>query len=145
MALLLSKYDSNVTLKTGNVREQLDHIVDELFERVTVCALLDPPQKYMSCFMLNVETGEFEPYPKGWWHQVVEVSMRGGLSALTRVCASLPLISDANARQHFKCVSSTCAVLGMLCCAFDRACLSHQSKQLPSSWCGAGSRARWKS
>jgi hypothetical protein len=74
MALLLSKYDSNVTLKTGNVRQQLDHLVDELFERVTVCALLDPPQKYMSCFMLNVETGEFESYPQGWWRQVVEVS-----------------------------------------------------------------------
>ena len=30
MALLLSKYDSNMNLSTGNVREQLDTIVDDL-------------------------------------------------------------------------------------------------------------------
>lgn len=73
MALLLGKYDSNINLTSGNVRAQLDHLVDELFERVVVCALLDPPDKHMSCFMFNVDTQEFEQYPDGWWRQVAEV------------------------------------------------------------------------
>lgn len=78
MALLLSKYDCNVSLATGNVKDQLDHVVDELFERVTVCALLDPPARYMQCFMFNVETQEFEQYPQGWWTQVVKVKRQWG-------------------------------------------------------------------
>jgi hypothetical protein len=73
MALLLGKYDSNVSLAAGNVRQQVDHLVDELLERVVVCAQLDPPSKHMSCFMFNVDTHEFEPYPEGWWAQVIEV------------------------------------------------------------------------
>lgn len=73
MALLLGKYDSNVSTAAGNVRDQMDHLVDELMERVVVCALLDPPQKHMSCFMFNVDTHEFEQYPDGWWRQVAEV------------------------------------------------------------------------
>jgi len=76
MALLLGKYDSNLALKAGGVREQLDYLTDELFERVTVCALLDPPPKYMQCFMFNVETHEFEQYPENWWRQVAQVSIR---------------------------------------------------------------------
>jgi hypothetical protein len=87
MALLLGKYDSNVSLAAGNVRQQVDHLVDELFERVIVCAQLDPPSKHMSCFMFNVDTHEFEPYPEGWWKQVIEVNFTHSRSCL---CLSLP-------------------------------------------------------
>jgi len=74
MALLLGKYDSGVHAPcSGTFREQLDHLVDELSERIVVCALWDPPDRYMSNIMINVETREFEPYPEGWWLQVMEV------------------------------------------------------------------------
>lgn len=51
----------------------MDTLVDELFERIVVCSMLDPPAKHMSCFMFNITTHEFEQYPEGWWKQVVQV------------------------------------------------------------------------
>lgn len=90
MALLLGKYDSNVSLaSSGNVRAQLDWLVDELFERVTVCALLDPPPRHMSCFMINVDTQEFEPYPENFWQQVAQVRVVMRVDSNTYQAASL--------------------------------------------------------
>lgn len=77
LALLLGKYDAKIGLGSGKARQQVDSLVDELFERIVVCSMLDPPSKHMSCFMINVDTQEFEPYPEGWWRQVVEVCAAG--------------------------------------------------------------------
>lgn len=97
MALLLGKYDSNLALKAGGVREQLDYLTDELFERVTVCALLDPPPKYMQCFMFNVETHEFEQYPDNWWRQVAQVSIwnyRGEAAGICQLCTGTTALGE---------------------------------------------------
>jgi hypothetical protein len=89
LALLLGKYDANLGLATGGPyapggpRQQVDTLVDELFERIVVCSMLDPPSKHMSCFMINVDTQEFEPYPEGWWKQVLEVGV-GIVRGVTR-------------------------------------------------------------
>jgi hypothetical protein len=85
------------------VRQQLDFLVDELFERVVVCALLDPPKKHMSCFMFNVDTGDFEQYPDGWWRQVGEVRrVRTGFSRVRvsgfRACLQLGLLCVGSGR-----------------------------------------------
>jgi len=78
MALLLGKYDLDIHVPSGSLRAKLDHLVDELYERVVVCNLWDPPDRYMCNIMTNLETGEFEPYPEGWWLQVMEVQWDSG-------------------------------------------------------------------
>lgn len=115
MALLVGKYDHNSTLSTGNVREQLDTLVDELFERIVLCGLIDPPTVHMSCFMYNVDTQEFEQYPPNWWHQVVEVrsylGMCGchavGLQAHLRVVIHIfgtQQLCVASSSMHVACI-----------------------------------------
>jgi hypothetical protein len=78
LALLLGKYDAKIALASGGARQQVDAMVDDLFERIVVCSMLDPPSKHMSCFMFNVDTHEFETYPEGWWAQVVQVCAAPG-------------------------------------------------------------------
>lgn len=66
---------SCINMTTGNAKAQLDKLVDDLLERIFVCGLWDPPARYMSNVMINMDTHEFEPYPEGFWRQVVQVCM----------------------------------------------------------------------
>lgn len=77
MALLICKYDADIICPTsGSPRDQLDALVDELFELVIIYGLWEPPSRYFSNLMVNMDTKEFEPYPDGFWKQVVEVGAR---------------------------------------------------------------------
>jgi hypothetical protein len=74
MALLIGKYDAGTGgLASGSPRQQVDELVDELCERIVVCALWDPPSRYLNNLMINLDTRQFEPYPEGWWQQVMQV------------------------------------------------------------------------
>lgn len=62
MALLLGKCDLDIHVPSGSPRAKLDHLADELYERVVVCNLWDPPDRYMSNIMTNLETqGSLSP------------------------------------------------------------------------------------
>ena len=75
MALLVGKYDADISCPAGgNPREQLDSLVDELFELIIIYGLWEPPSRYFRNLMVNMDTKEFAPYPDGFWKQAIEVS-----------------------------------------------------------------------
>lgn len=90
MSCLLPRYDDSLAGSDGGAssssilslspssisispRQHVDNLVDDLLERIVVCALYDHPARYLNNLMVNMETQEFEPYPQGWWQQVVKV------------------------------------------------------------------------
>jgi len=74
MALLICKYEANIICPaSGSPRDQLDGLVDELFELIIIYGLWEPPSCYFRNLMVNMDTKEFAPYPDGFWQQAIEV------------------------------------------------------------------------
>jgi hypothetical protein len=73
MALLLQKYDANLSTSQGRARALLDDFVDDVCGRFVASLLYETPNPHLAVLMFNCETLEFEQYPAGWWDHVLQV------------------------------------------------------------------------